>query len=1081
MRRVTRILESCLLVLCAATALWSQTAVTGSITGTITDETDSLIPSAEVILTNQATGLRFQARSNEQSSFTFMNLDPGLYTLEARMDGFSPTRITNIVVNVAQSARVDVRLKVGAVSEHIEVTASVGVIETERPTISSVVNHKQITQLPFNGRYNISGLIALAPGVQNGGAFVSGGFAKGGLNVTVDGAANLDMQNGVRSEATPPFDSIEEFRFVSNTASAEYSHGAAQLVLVTRSGTNELHGSGFWFNRNRIFAAKYKLDHRDKPGFNRNEFGGTLGGPIKKDQLFYFASFEQLSRRESSTGTFQMGTAAQKGGDFSGLKIIRDPLNGNTPFPNNRIDASRISTSSKALMDYMLDPNLAGTGPAGTGVNLLARARTIQDSPRFSIKSDYHRDSANIFSGGFKMFNDGPYLRGGGPELYGSFTQGFKQRQLHGSYTRILSPNLTNEVRAAFTTYGYHLTDMNNDFDPGTIIRNLDGQCCQDKTSSDKPTTGRYGGGLPTINMTAYSGVTNRAQTKDNRHDLNVSNTLSYIRGAHQFKVGGYFYRYQGYWGGMYNTGAGVFNFTGRYTGDAFGDFLLGYANSSSRGPAYQIGDLNEKRAGAFFQDDWQVNRRLTLNLGIRWDVETPFVEKKMRQASYYPALNALVTYSGTDQFPPESVQRMLDTYPVITSVAAGLGTTKLTRNTNWKNFAPRAGFAYRPFGDSKTVIRAGGGVYYAYESSNQLGLRQVLYAPFALVETFDAAPGVAPTVTFADPFPGVGNIPTSPAVLGYPRNYPSPRSYQWNLTTERELLANTSLRVSYVGNRTTHASQEYDLNLPRTFGQGNFQAMRPFKPWGEIRWIDPRGMAVTHQLQIGATRRAGDLSYQVEYQFTGSFSDGAGANTGWGGTGGLDWPFDSRRNWARLEGVRPHLVTANWVYNLPIGRGRRLLSGLTPALDYLLGGWQLSGIASAGTGTPFHASYTSSLVGFPTSGRADVVGDPTVDNPTLGRWFNTAAFAAPAPYALGNSGRNNLYGPGVWYFDAGIMKNIRLAERYTLQVRSEWFNMFNHANPGSPGANVSVPSTFGKINSFTDPRVILFGAKLAF
>jgi hypothetical protein len=194
-----------------------------------------------------------------------------------------------------------------------------------------------------------------------------------------------------------------------------------------------------------------------------------------------------------------------------------------------------------------------------------------------------------------------------------------------------------------------------------------------------------------------------------------------------------------------------------------------------------------------------------------------------------------------------------------------------------------------------------------------------------------------------------------------------------------------------------------------------------------------------------------------------------------------LDWPFDSKRNWARLEGIRPHLVTANWVYSLPFGQGRRFLSSLPSVAEHILGGWQLSGIASAGTGTPFHVSYSSRLVGFPTSGRADVVGNPNVANSTYERWFNTAAFAEPAPFTLGNSGRNNLYGPGAWYFDAGIMKNFRLAERYTMQLRSEWFNLFNHANPGSPAANVSVPSTFGQINSFGEGRVILFGLKLSF
>ncbi|MEK7406982.1 MAG: TonB-dependent receptor, partial [Acidobacteriota bacterium] len=709
-----------LLLLLAVTSppgLFGQAVVGGSLTGAVTDAADAVIPGADVSLTNEATGVRFSTKTNEVGSYTFASLAPGRYTLSVQMEGFSPVSITGVTVTVAQFARTDVQMKVGAVTERIEVAAKVGVVETERPTLSSVINHTQITQLPFNGRYSLSGLIALAPGVQRGGRFAAGGTFTGGLNVVVDGAVNLDMQNGGPSEATPTFDSIEEFRFVTSTASAEYSHGSAQLIVVTRSGANELHGSAFWFNRNREFAAKYALDHRPKPPFNRNEFGGTLGGRIVKDKLFYFFSFEQLSRREWATSTQNMATAAMKRGDFTALTVINDPLADGVPFADNRIPSDRISSVGQFFMKYMRDPNLAGTGPAGTGVNFIGRNPTVQDSPRIGIKGDYHPTSKDMLSGGVKIFKDGPYLRsGGGPELYGNFTQGFDQRQVFGAYTKVLSPRMTNELRGAVTTpYGYHYTNtLSGEVDPGKIFPTLDGQCCAEKKSPDKDYVGRFGGGLPGVNMTGYRSIfTNGAHAKDNRLDINISDNLLYIRGPHQMKIGGYYYRYQGYWGGIYPHGLGIFDFTGRYTRDAFADFLLGFANQSTRGPAYQFGDFNEKRVGVFFQDDWQVGRKLTLNLGLRWDVETPFKEKKLRQANYVPALNALVTFSGNDQYPPEVVTRLVESYPVITSVKAGLGTTTLTRDTNWKNFQPRIGFAWRPFGDNRTVIRAGGGFYY--------------------------------------------------------------------------------------------------------------------------------------------------------------------------------------------------------------------------------------------------------------------------------------------------------------------------------------------------------------------------------
>lgn len=628
--------------LSATSEAFGQAGVNGNLTGTITDTSGAVIPAATLILTNDGTAVRWTAVTNEIGSYTFTNLPPGRYTLSAQKDGFSPVSVTGIVVTVAQFARTDIQMKLGSTVDTIEVAATPGVVETERPTLSSVVDRVQITELPFNGRYNLSGLIALAPGVQRGGRFAAGGTYTGGLNVVVDGAVNLDMQNGGPSEATPTFDSIEEFRFISNTASAEFSHGSAQLVVVTRSGTNDLHGSAFEFNRNRVYAAKYAIDHRDKPPFNRNEFGGTLGGKLIRDKLFYFFSFEQMSRRERATNTHTMATAAMKRGDFTGLSTITDPLANSAPFVNNQIPSARISSASIFFMKYMRDPNLPGTGPQGTGVNFVSLNPTVQDSPRINIKFDAHPTSNDMVSGGIKIFKDGPYLRsGGGPELYGNYTQGFTQRQYFGSYTKVLSPQATNEVRGGVTTpYGYHFTNtLSDEVDPGKLFPTLDGQCCAELESPAKQFVGRYGGGLPGVNMTGYQSIfTNGAHARDNRIDINISDNLMYLLGSHQLKLGGYYYRYQGYWGGIYPHGLGLFDFTGRYTSNAFADFLLGYASQSTRGPAYQYGDFNEKRVGVFVQDDWQVTTKLTLNLGLRWDVETPFKEKKRRQANYLPS-----------------------------------------------------------------------------------------------------------------------------------------------------------------------------------------------------------------------------------------------------------------------------------------------------------------------------------------------------------------------------------------------------------------------------------------------------------
>jgi hypothetical protein len=341
------------------------------------------------------------------------------------------------------------------------------------------------------------------------------------------------------------------------------------------------------------------------------------------------------------------------------------------------------------------------------------------------------------------------------------------------------------------------------------------------------------------------------------------------------------------------------------------------------------------------------------------------------------------------------------------------------------------------------------------------------------VAETFEPAPGTVPSLTFANPFPGAGTIPASPEIQAISRDRRNPYHQQWNFTLEYELLPNTSVRASYVGNKGTHLERNFNLNDPPP-APGAVQPRRPFQPFGPINYYESGRDSITHQMQLGAVRRfSSGLAFQFEYQLT----KGLGEQVY-----GLP-PMDNRNtrlDRGNLDFIRRHYATLNYIYDLPFGRGKRYLNGLSGAAEKLLGGWQIAGLSAFGTGQPFSVTFTSRVLGWPSS-RADIVGDPELENQTPQRWFNPDAFAVPQPFQYGNSARNMLFGPGFFNWDAAVFKHTQLTERFKLEFRAEFFNILNHPNFGLPASNISVPSTVGQISSASEARNIQFGMRLAF
>jgi TonB dependent receptor len=951
-----------------------------------------------------------------------------------------------------------VKLDVGEVTTQIEVEASFPVVQTETSSVGSVVDGRQITSLPLNGRAGILGLMILAPGVQKAtiNPMVAGGAWFGAANMTVDGASNIDVGNERILPLAPSLESLGEFKVIANGAAAEYGRGGSQVAVITKSGTNEFHGSLFAFNRNRALSAKnFFAPHLDKPTFNRNEFGGSLGGPVIRNKLFFFGNFEGLRRRGSTTNFVAMPTVALKAGDFTGLPAIRDPFTG-APFSGNRIPSDRISPVSRELLKFASDPNTSTTSPAGLGNNFTVNVPTRESYDRYSVRIDSQLSVNNKITGRFYLADNGPFISGVGNTTdkfgnWGGF--GTATRNAVGSYTRVMSPSMVNEVRFGFMHANYFRQPQNFDFDPSKFIPGL-----------ISPVPGL--GGLPTVSITGFRGFFDQPGSGDRQRSWEIADTLSWTRRAHTIKAGFDFQRASSRNFQNPPPIRGTFTFDGRYTGHAFADFLLGYASATGRVSKNVEAEPQNSRYAAFFQDDWNITPRLTLNLGLRYEYAGLFMNGSGDLANFYPDLGKIVLLSGTGD------PRLLSTLPIVDGESVGLDPGNYL-NKDRNNFAPRLGFAFRPFGSSRFVARGSYGIFYNVIGGYSGNFQLALNPPFRVAESFEAAPGTIPSLTFANPFPGVGSIPTSPVINAISANRRNPYHQQWNLTLEHEFLRNTAVRISYVGNKGTHLERLFNLNDPAP-APGAVQPNRPFQPFGPITYYESGRNSITHQLQMGALRRfSSGFAFQFEYQFTRALGEQIHVLP----------PMDNRNtrlDRGNLDTIRRHFAAINYIYDLPFGAGKRYLSSASGFASKLVSGWQIAGISSFGSGEPFSVTFTSTVAGWP-SNRADIVGDPKVDNPTIERWFNHLAFDEPAMFTYGNSARNMLFGPGFFSWDAALFKNTQLTERLRMEFRAEFFNILNHPNFGLPAANISVPTTVGKITAATDPRDIQFGLRLVF
>lgn len=1052
-------------------SVWSQ-YTTASLSGLVQDSSGAPVPQATVMIRNVETGFTATSTSGDEGAYLFPQLPVGIYELKTNKEGFNSYVQTGIRLTVNQMATQNVTLKLGQVSEQVTVEANADLVDTRTGTVAQLVDQQKIVELPLNGRL-AQRLVFLAAGTVDlgrngckicghGGVYPNeqtagvNGAGMGQVNYQLDGVGHNDTYLNVNVPFPNP-DSIQEFNLQASNFSAEFGNAAGGVVnIVTRSGTNQFHGTLFEFLRNgSLNARNYFGTSQDT--LKRNQFGGSFGGPVLKDKLFFFGTYQgtRVTTAPAGNVTF-VPTAAERAGDFSSLgKPLVDPVT-RQPFPNNQIPVSRMDPAALYILNHVPLPN----GP-GRQLTYLG-TKSKQDDNQFMPKVDYvagkHQLSVRYFHTKFSQ----PAVLPPDENLLAANGQGnqVRVRNLGVNHTYTLAPTLLLS-----STFGWNeqvggsLTSAPFGFpDAGVKIAN--------SVSSSLKTPPEL-----VLNINGAFNVSTNHVGDFNRGDYTWRENLTWIKGRHEFHIGGEMVRLTNEIVNTYRMD-GQFTFNGQLSGDGVADFLTGRASQFVQGGG-EFKDLRGNRWAAYVQDNWRVNSRLTLNLGVRWDPWIPYKDIQGRVVCYLPGAKSSV-------------------YP---NAPAGLiyggdqGCPERGSDNQYGNLAPRIGFAYSPSADGKTSIRGGFGYFYVpIQSSAYNGFTNI--APFAPGFTLNGVSLSDPygSAGMANPFPAQygPEIPgrdvafSTPATIRavFARNFQLPLLMTWNLSAERQLGKNWVARAGYIGNKGTHffgaAENARELNpaiyIPGSSTVGNTQARRAMQSFGPIGYYESGNITKYHSLQLNLEKRfSGGYTILANYTWSKKMDD-------YGWTNPSNRMFDYGRS---AEDV-PHNFRFSNVWNLPNFK----LQGLT---GKLVNGWVINGIVTWQSGFPFSvlSGTDNSLTGVGRDRANYVGGDASLpdDRPhgeLIQRYFNTAAFASNPLGTFGNSGKNILRGPRYFNADLGITKKTSITEGIRVELRGEAFNVFNNVNFTSPNSTFT-SAQFGKITSALDPRILQIGLKLQF
>ena len=1019
-RKTTSTLLTAFALLLIASQAFGQT-FKATLVGQITDANGAIVPNATVTITNNATNQSQTLVTNEAGRYTFTQLDPGTYTLRIEAANFKTAVRTDLVLETAQSARYDIALDTGNISEQVTVMADPAVINTETSPKGEVITPRQVQDLPLNGR-DFTDLARLVPGVyprpaddDQGEGLATAGTRTDATNFILDGVINKSDRNGSVGVNTS-IESIREFKVETSSYSAEYGRGAgAQVNVVSKSGSNQFHGSVFDYLRNDAFDAKnfFTAPGEDKT-LRRNQFGASLGGPLPffnfgeggpffnsgKDRTFFFASYEGTRQKRSESALSTAPRASWLQGDFrdvlgAGPDLILgtadDSANSNQircltstgtkvvcPTPNvipqndvvvGGVTILGINPISKLILTRLPAANLIEpTNPFGYAATVLGETNRNQAlgkiDHQFNDKNSASFRYSQQWGDGFNPF---PSNR----NFYPTFGRNTKQnyKNLAFSDTHIFTPRVINEAR--FGVYLQHSQNLGENSDKDYVsILGITGL----PTASDPSVQG-----YPAIRIDGFSEFGDRPNDPFayRLKNYQLYDALSVVAGSHSLKFGIDFIR-SNYKEAEVRNVRGDFRFRGRNTNTgsgtssgfrSFADFLYGLPDATQRQIGAEPANLTGWQYAFFVQDDWRVTDYLTLNLGLRNELQTPLTEANGRLGNFVPAYGETIL-SGDPRLPKGMIE------------------------TDKNNWGPRVGFALRPFRDDKTVVRGGAGIYYSLETFNPIRQQLANTFPFLQRESYSRLSSNPLLLSFQNPFPDSrGGIQGLNTPFGLQVNYNTPEIYQYNLTVERELVKDLALEVGYVGSQGRFLGIRYNLNAPYPTGavtsstSGGVTTYTPvtarlFPALGDIQYQEQIAKSYYNGLQTSLRRRSKNgLTLLVSYTFSRAIDTASSTNNSTTGTQKFPQDIHNLQAEKALSDFhRKHQFTASFNYQLPFGKGRAYLNNANYLTDFFLGGWQFNGIVTILSGRPFTPQFSSADIA---QQRPDIVGDPYAMCPT--------------------------------------------------------------------------------------------------
>jgi hypothetical protein len=1094
------------LFLLLSIALGGSTALAqvqaGRIVGTVYDPQKAVVPAAAVTVTNVATSQTKRVTADGTGSYVLTPLDPGVYDLSATGPGFQTTTRNGIELVVGQAVRVDLELRLGATTTEIQVTADTPLLNTEAGTLGQVITNTQIVDLPLNGRsyHELARLTpgaALLPATGNvqkvrpelvNGNVISG--VRGSQTTFLLDGVDITEQHQGGTWIQTSIDALQEFSVQQNAYSAEFARAGGSFNATTKSGSNDFHGALFEFLRNdQLDARNFFAPTREV--LKRNQFGGTLGGPVVipglyngKSKTFFFVSYEGQRQRQGQVFNSIVPSQAQRNGDFSasGLNKIYDPVttvpnpsgsgNVRTQFLNNIIPQNRLSAQALYFNKYI--------SPANTTVGTAVfTPSTAFDQNQVTIRGDREINSRNKLFGRVSIHKNQEDDPAQFPPLGSTHLEG-PARNVVAALTSNLSANMIHEFRFSYMFGQYrsnaYFQGQGAQFNKEAGVTGL--EATQDPTIASLPAFSWSG-------FTGFSGNAGDGRPKwQDRWVYEFTDNLTWIKGRHILKAGTRIHYFKPLFtdsrthNGSYNyTGIGTENPASTAgTGDAFADWMLGYPASAGRSnPATWWGGSGTYWH-FFAQDDLKVSNKLTLNVGLRYEY-TPWLKGYRGQVATFDPKQAksIIVASNTDQIdltaqPATPIGYALYKDLIQTSSQAGLPLTITSNDTH--QFAPRFGFAWRPLGES-TVIRGGYGIF--YESEGTSGRLNFNFLPFSLSETVNADRGVTPTRTTANFFLGApfGSSVTVANWIPVPVRARQGYDQHWNFGVQYQLWKRTVLEVDYVGNKGSFLNDTNNINFPEA-GAGSIQARRPFPRFGTIAYNTQDISSTYHALQAKVERRlTSGLWFLASYTFSKSLwraaTPAAGGNYAW--QKALS-SFDIPQNLATSVG-----------YELPFGKGKRFLGSAGGVSNGLLGGWQFQGIIGFRSGVPYTPIISRDVanngIGSQLPNRR---GSGQLANPSLALYFDKSAFAVPDNSTYGNSGGGILRGDYIGDVNFSLFKQFAVTERSRLQFRAEVFNLPNAAYFAVP-SNVNVDvAAGGRVTSTSNaPRQMQFALKYTF